>query len=33
MPPDNCLRRDHRRPATTSYLVSSLASLLVRKRG
>jgi hypothetical protein len=32
-PLDNCLWRDRRRPAATSYLVSSLASLLVSERG
>jgi hypothetical protein len=31
MPLDNCFCRDHRQPATASYLVSTLASLLVRK--
>jgi hypothetical protein len=30
---DNCLCRDRRQPATASYLVSTLASLLVRKEG
>jgi hypothetical protein len=32
-PLDNCLCRDRRQPATASYLVSSLTSLLVRKEG
>jgi hypothetical protein len=32
-PLDNCLCRDRRQPSTASYLVSSLASLLVRKEG
>jgi hypothetical protein len=30
---DNCLCRDRRQPATASYLVSTLVSLLVRKEG
>jgi hypothetical protein len=32
-PLDNCRYRDRRQPTTTLYLVSSLASLLVRKGG
>jgi hypothetical protein len=30
---DNCLCRDRRQPATASYIVSNLASLLARKEG